>query len=171
MPVYLWDGSPQTIVRAATLRQKLQIKFDTSFSHGILTPGRPVPVQTQASDRIATRVPIFKSLHGMTWPEKKSTANSGLEPRSVALLSDALLLGQRGGTNTGTTTCKLPMTALHVTSVLSATLFCLDPTFHQLIWVTGYIWVSKPDNKSMNYSGRWHAWCSTDTTSWRRKKV
>ena len=37
------DGSAQTILRAATLRQKLQIQLSTSPTHSILTPGRPVP--------------------------------------------------------------------------------------------------------------------------------
>ena len=44
--VYLRDGSAQTILRAATLRYKLQIQRSTSPSHGILTPGRPVPALT-----------------------------------------------------------------------------------------------------------------------------
>ena len=43
MLVHLRDGSAQTILRAATLRQKLQIQLSTSPSHSILTPGRPVP--------------------------------------------------------------------------------------------------------------------------------
>ena len=46
MRVYLRDGSAHTILRAATLRQKLQIKLSISPSHSILTPGRPVPVLT-----------------------------------------------------------------------------------------------------------------------------
>ena len=44
---------------------KLQIKLTTSPSHSILTPGQPVPaltVQCQAPGRIATGVPVFKSL-------------------------------------------------------------------------------------------------------------
>ena len=44
--VYLRDGSAQTILRAATLRKKLQMKLSTSPSHSILTPGRPVPALT-----------------------------------------------------------------------------------------------------------------------------
>ena len=36
------DGSAQTIVRAATLRKKLQFKLSISHSHGILTLGQPV---------------------------------------------------------------------------------------------------------------------------------
>ena len=51
MQVYLRDGSP------ATLRHKLQIKHSISPSHSILTPG-----QHQGPGRVATRVPIFKSL-------------------------------------------------------------------------------------------------------------
>ena len=46
MRVYLWDGSAQTILRAATLRYKLQIKLSISPSHSILTPGWRVPVLT-----------------------------------------------------------------------------------------------------------------------------
>ena len=65
MLVYLRDGSAQTIMRAATLRQKLQIQLSISPSHSILTLGRPVPALTlsrQAADRVATGVPILKSL-------------------------------------------------------------------------------------------------------------
>ena len=39
---YLRDGSAQTVVLAAILREKLQIKVDTSPCHSILTPGQPV---------------------------------------------------------------------------------------------------------------------------------
>ena len=65
MLVYLKDGSAQTILRVATLRQKSQIKLSISPSHSILTPGRPVPELTlyrQAPSRVATGVPSFKSL-------------------------------------------------------------------------------------------------------------
>ena len=65
MLVYLSDGSTQTIVRAATLRQNLQVKLSTSPSHSILTPGRLVPTLTlyrQAPGRVAAGVPFFKSL-------------------------------------------------------------------------------------------------------------
>ena len=53
-----------TILRAATLRQKLRIKLSISPSHSILTLGRPVPaltVERQVPGRVATGVPIFKS--------------------------------------------------------------------------------------------------------------
>ena len=36
----------QTVLSAATLRQKLQIKVSISPSHSILTPGQPVPALT-----------------------------------------------------------------------------------------------------------------------------
>ena len=45
--MYLRDGSAQTILRADTLRQILQIKLSSSPSHSILTPGRPVPALTE----------------------------------------------------------------------------------------------------------------------------
>ena len=40
--VYLMNDFAQTIVRDATLRQKLQLKLSLSLSYCILTPGRPV---------------------------------------------------------------------------------------------------------------------------------
>ena len=43
MRVYLRDGSALTILHAATLRQKLQIKLSISPSHCTLAPGQPVP--------------------------------------------------------------------------------------------------------------------------------
>ena len=39
--VYLTCGSASTILRAATLRQKLQSKFDVSHSHSVVTSGLP----------------------------------------------------------------------------------------------------------------------------------
>ena len=45
--VYRRDRYAQTILHAATLRQKLQTKLSTSPSHSILTPGQPVPALTQ----------------------------------------------------------------------------------------------------------------------------
>ena len=49
MLVFLRDGSSQTILRAATLREKLQIQLSTSPSHSILTLGQPVPALTLLS--------------------------------------------------------------------------------------------------------------------------
>ena len=85
MLVYLRDGSAQTSLRAATLRQKLRIKLSTPPSHSILTPGRPIPSLTlfrQAPGRVATRVPIFKSLAHLT---RKSPVASGIRTRDLPL--------------------------------------------------------------------------------------
>ena len=43
---YASDGSAQTRIRAATVRQNLQIKLSISPSHIILTPSQPVPTLT-----------------------------------------------------------------------------------------------------------------------------
>ena len=59
----LMDGPAKAIVRAATLRQKLQIKL--SASHRVLTTGQPVSaltVERQAPGGVASEVPVFKSL-------------------------------------------------------------------------------------------------------------
>ena len=64
------------------LPHKLQIQLSTSPSHSILTPGRPVPVLTlerQAPGRVATGVPILKSLIRLD-PEK-IRLQAGFEPR------------------------------------------------------------------------------------------
>ena len=61
MLVHHWDRSPQKSLRAATLRQKLQIKLSTSPSHSILALGQPVQTLTlwcQVPGRIATGVSI-----------------------------------------------------------------------------------------------------------------
>ena len=63
--VYLRDGSAKTIVRTATLSWKLQIKLAVSTNHSLQTPGKPVlalTLQCQSSGRVATRVPVSKSL-------------------------------------------------------------------------------------------------------------
>ena len=65
MLVYPRDGSAQTTVLTATLRQKLHIQLSISPGHSILTPGQPVPALTlyrQAPGRVATGVSILKSL-------------------------------------------------------------------------------------------------------------
>ena len=64
MQVYLREGSAQIIVRAVTLRQKLQIKLSISPSYSILTMGQPFPALTllrREPGRAATGVPIFMS--------------------------------------------------------------------------------------------------------------
>ena len=84
MPVYLGDQSAQTIVRAATLRQKLQVTLSTFPSHSIPTPGRPVPALTlkrQVPGTVATGVPMFKG--ATPGPRKQTSAGQGLTNISV----------------------------------------------------------------------------------------
>ena len=77
MLAHLTDGSARTIARAATLRENLQTKL--SISPKMLTPG-----QRQAPRKVASRVPMFKSL--VTRPGKKrSAAKAGIPPRSAAV--------------------------------------------------------------------------------------
>ena len=78
------EQSVQTIVRAATLRQMLQIKLSFSPNHNILKLGQPVPaltVQHQTPVRVATGVPVFKSLVLIDLeegPQQKQESNPGL---------------------------------------------------------------------------------------------
>ena len=61
MIVYLRDASAQTVVCAATLRWKLQIKLSVSPHHSILTPGKPVSaliLYRQATGRAAPEIPV-----------------------------------------------------------------------------------------------------------------
>ena len=58
-------GRVYSLLRAATVRQKLPTTLSISPSHSILTPGQPVPaltLQRQVPGRTETGVPIFKSL-------------------------------------------------------------------------------------------------------------
>ena len=92
MRVYFRDGSAQTTLRAATPRSKMQIKRSISPSHSILTPGQPLPALTlerQAPGRVATGVPIFKSLVRLD-PGKNPVASGIRTPGSSALEADAL---------------------------------------------------------------------------------
>ena len=89
--MYLKDGSAQTSLRAATLRQKLQIKLSTSPSHSILTPGRLVPTLTlsrKAPGRVDTGVPIFKSQVCLDPEQSRRKRESN--PVSAVLETDAL---------------------------------------------------------------------------------
>ena len=75
----------------------MQIKLSTSPGHGILTPGRPVPAQTlqcQASGRVATGVPIFKSL--VLLDPEKTCGKRDSNPGSSGLETDALTTGPEG---------------------------------------------------------------------------
>ena len=92
MLVNLRDGSSQTIVRSATLRQKLQIKLSISPSHSTLTLSQPVTaltLQAQAPGRVTTGVPILKSLAGLD-PEKFSRCKRESNPGSAAFEADPL---------------------------------------------------------------------------------
>ena len=95
MQVYLKDGSAQTILRAATLRQKLQTKISISPSHSILIPGQPVPALTlnrQAPGTVATGVPFFFFFlsHWYDSTPKKFRLKRDSNPGSSALEADAL---------------------------------------------------------------------------------
>ena len=69
--VYLGDGSAQTIVRAATPRQKVQIKLAISPSRGILTPVQPVPAMALMSQAPGREKPLecqlLKHWYDPTW--------------------------------------------------------------------------------------------------------
>ena len=65
--MHLGDRSAQTIVRAATLREKLRAKLPISPSHSTLTPGQPVLALTRVTPdmRAAPEVPDIKSLDSL----------------------------------------------------------------------------------------------------------
>ena len=89
MRLYLRDGSAQTILRAATLRYKLQIQLSISPSHSMPTPGQPVPskvLSRQAPGRVSTGA--IEDCYDLT-PEK-SRRKRDSNPRSSALEADAL---------------------------------------------------------------------------------
>ena len=69
MLVYLGDGTAPTVLCAATLILKVQIKLAISNSHGMLTLGQPVPALTcknQVPDSVSTRVPISSHWYDAT---------------------------------------------------------------------------------------------------------
>ena len=77
-------GPAQTIVRAADLIQTLLTKLAISPRPSILTQGQPVLaliLHRQAPGRVATRVPISKSLVRLDL-EKSCTGQVGITPRS-----------------------------------------------------------------------------------------
>ena len=78
MLVHLRDGSAQTILRAATLRQKLQIQLSISPSHSILPPGQPVPVSPGAWQGSYSSANFYVT--GMTRPGK-IPVQAGFKPR------------------------------------------------------------------------------------------
>ena len=99
MLAYLRDRSAQTIVRAATLRQKLQVKLPISPTHGVLTPGPTSPSDDPLTPDAWQGSHWSTSLEvkGMTPSRTKSTAKSGIEARCAAVEADALPQGRRGG--------------------------------------------------------------------------
>ena len=56
--MFVGDGSALRVVRAVTLRQKLQIKLAISPTRSILTPGQPVVAQI-LQRQVPARVPVF----------------------------------------------------------------------------------------------------------------
>ena len=87
MTVYLRHGLEKTIVRATTLWLKMQIKLAMSSVDSILTPGPLVLASIpwrQASGRVATWVPVSKSL---VWLDQE---RRGTIPESPALEADAV---------------------------------------------------------------------------------
>ena len=65
MLVYLRDRSAQTIARADTHRQKMQIKLSISYSHSILTQGQALTALSehrQGPGRVDTEALISQSL-------------------------------------------------------------------------------------------------------------
>ena len=91
MLVYLRNESAETVVRAATLKCRLQIKLAGSPRHSILTPGQPVlvpAVSRQASGRVASRKPISKCL--VRLDRKKALRGKGrFDPGSATVGADA----------------------------------------------------------------------------------
>ena len=90
--MYLRDGSVRTIVRAATLRQKLQTKLAISPNSSVLTLGQPVPTPTPHCKRLAGQ-PVEKHLsvtsmtrHGEG--EGEPLGKVRIEPRSTAVEVD-----------------------------------------------------------------------------------
>ena len=65
MLVWLKDGSAQRIVRAATLRLKLQIRFALLLNHSVPSPVQPVLALTfrrQAPGMVTTTVHILSAV-------------------------------------------------------------------------------------------------------------
>ena len=78
-PSNMLDGSAQTVVCTATLRYKLQIKLYISASDGILTLGQPVPALGPC--RVATGVPVWKSLVSLNLDKDNNNNNNRIQRR------------------------------------------------------------------------------------------
>ena len=135
--VHFKERSAQTSVCAATLTYKLLIKLSILPSHSIMTLGWPVPaltLQHQAPSRVATGVPVFKSLLWLDLekgPQGKWESNC----RSAALEVDTFTLCQRGSLG-----WKSPHDMKWTET--QTTLVQLVPKFHN--------WISWPDYRSGN---------------------
>ena len=94
MLVNLGGGYAQTIVRAATLRQKPQIKFAVSLGHGRPTPRKPVPrlvLQRQVWELLDTNFEVYgvtRSGKNKQTKQNKPKGKAGIEPRSASLEAD-----------------------------------------------------------------------------------
>ena len=82
MLVYLRDGSAQTILHAATLGQKLQIKLSISPSHSILTSPSTDPISPGAWQGSHWNANF--SVTGMTQP-RQNPVESGIRTRDLPL--------------------------------------------------------------------------------------
>ena len=96
MRVYLREGSAQTILRAATLRWKLQIQLSISPSHSILTPGRPVPLECQFKVTDMTRPRKNPGVSGIRTRDLPLSRRKPYHQASEAVSGDRLLCWSLG---------------------------------------------------------------------------
>ena len=82
MLVYPRKGSVRTIARAATLRLKMQTKLAIPPSHGILTPGQPIPTLIPITPR------AWQSSHRSTLFEVTGMTNKNRPLPSLKSLLD-----------------------------------------------------------------------------------
>ena len=92
------QGSAQTSVRAATQRQKWQIKLPPTKSQytdtGQTSPSA-YPILMPGAWQRSHWMEFRSLIHLNNWTRKRSTATAGIEPRPAALEVDALPLGQQ----------------------------------------------------------------------------
>ena len=90
MLLYLRDKTAPTIVHAATLRHKMQIKRAIPLSHSILT-------LCQAPGRVATGVPMFKSLAWLDH-QRDLRGKQGWNPGLLLSMGSSISTDQQGWT-------------------------------------------------------------------------
>ena len=92
----LRDGSAQTVVCAATLRQMLQINLATSPSHCTLSPGQPAPALTRQPLEYRLGSLWFdwtwEKPHGRAWIEPRGRYHGGRPPSSDDSLHSPTLI-------------------------------------------------------------------------------